>query len=453
MSSVSTPSTAAPAPNPMSALRELLQWQVRRSGAEIARARGSYRNPFARERARVLHSRVFRHLQAKEMWPGLDDGAVMRTRMTLTLETAQLARGLMRALEGLHSKAEPWRALLPDPNLLEAASFTRELGAPPLGRGGERALNQALHEAGGFESGAQSLRQLARTEPYSEGFGLDPSRRLLLASLINPAPWRMLCGGWMSAHDPDSEDQIDWTPPRGYYDQDEEIVRWALLPASSADSQRLLKPALAPSATAHGRAGRSSFDASLVVLARAIARGVHELEDAVHLGLVRREHWSSISADAGWRDATGLGDMQQLADQLFSFGAVSKRSFGALINAMVVSVDIHTQADLEEPLLRYNATLMPEAMDLLNQLLALLEQHVYRSERLLNAEARGATVMQELFEAYAADPYALLPSDQLQTMEAAATAHERLRLVADHLASLGDIQLLRQHQRLLGGYG
>ena len=91
--------------------RDVTLWQQRRSGAELSRARGAYRNPYARDRARVLHCGSFRRMQGKYLLPGLDQGDLMRTRMTQAMEVAQLSRGLMRALEGLYSMDAPWREI------------------------------------------------------------------------------------------------------------------------------------------------------------------------------------------------------------------------------------------------------------------------------------------------------------------------------------------------------
>lgn len=436
----------AEAPAPLE--REDLQWQQRRSGSELMRVRGAYRNPYARDRARVLHCQSYRQLQGKQLLGGVDEGEVFRTRATLAQEAAQLARGLLRSLQHLHSASASWSRLLPEPNLIEAIAFGRQIGCPAFGEAGETALNNWLHEGGGYSAPAQTLRLLARREPYAEQFGLDPSRRVLLGCLSHPAPRRMV----FSASGIGREDRR--RPPGCYYDADQEIVDWALLPASSGDSHAFLLPSALPRDGHHGAAGWSGFDASLIGLAEAIATGVHVLEDAIRLGLLSAERWLRLKPDPGWAAAVELGSPGDMARTLFGPSeSARRRAIGTLVNAFVVSAEVDERDDLEEPLLRYRVCLLTEAEAFLAQLSHLVQEVALAAPAVAAYQRRGGRQLRAVAEAFWDDPLHLLPEAQRRAHEQAGSTGEQRRLLADWLAGACDARVMRWHAQLVGALG
>ena len=133
---------------------------------EGAIARGP-RSDFQRDRDRIIHSIAFRRLRHKTQVFVAPDGDHYRVRLTHSLEVAQIARVIARAL-GL------------DEDLTEALALAHDIGHPPFGHAGEEALDDALHKAGGFDHNAQSLRTLMRLEsPYCEHDGPNLSWELL----------------------------------------------------------------------------------------------------------------------------------------------------------------------------------------------------------------------------------------------------------------------------------
>ena len=235
-------------------------WTARRDPAATERP-ADVRGPFERDKARVIHSAAFRRLQSKTQVLGVGEGDFHRTRLTHSMEVAQIGAGIVRQLEGRARAGEvpPEAAELLDAQLMETICLAHDLGHPPFGHGGEIALNYMMRDAGGFEGNGQTLRLLARLEAHTPGYGLDLSRRTLLGVLKYPAPYSRVAPRRAPASTAEAvnDDALlrvraeAWKPPKCFLDDEVPVVDWLLegLPAAEREAFGRLQDGHAPSPT------------------------------------------------------------------------------------------------------------------------------------------------------------------------------------------------------------
>lgn len=159
-----------------------------------------HRPPFSRDRGRILHSAAFRCLQAKTQIHAVGENDFYRTRLTHSLEVAQIGSSLVSQLRFIDAfehlshqlqmdKSElqkQLKPLLPSNDLIESLCFAHDIGHPPFGHGGEIALNYMMRHHGGFEGNAQTFRLLTKLEPYTPQSGMNLTRRTLLGIVKYP---------------------------------------------------------------------------------------------------------------------------------------------------------------------------------------------------------------------------------------------------------------------------
>ena len=389
-------------------------------------ARTSGRGPFTKDRARVLHSAALRRLAAKTQVVAVGEGDFPRTRLTHSLECAQIGR-------------EMGAALGCDPDLVDAACLAHDLGHPPFGHNGESALAQLAAGFGGFEGNAQSLRLLTRLEAKAPGAGLNLTRATLDATLKYP---------WLAPGD-DPPDDVR-AGKFGAYADDAAVFAW-------------IREGAPP--------GRACFEAQVMDWADDIAYSVHDLEDGLHAGVIRLEQLRDPAqrtavaeltlatyCPPGFATAAELG--QVFAELLgldfwpgrFDGGADSaaavKELTSELIGRFCGAAEQATRPPGAPPITRYEADLVvPRRQRLECALLKGVTAH-YVMTRRRPAQARERAVITELAAAVWAGAPGTLDRAFAAAFTAAGTDGARRRVIVDQIASLTDTSALAWHERL-----
>ncbi len=393
----------------------------------------SRRSPYQRDRARVLHSAAFRRLAAKTQvhTAGTDD--FLRTRLTHSLEVAQIAR-------------EMGGQLGCDPDVVDTAGLAHDLGHPPFGHNGEEALNEAAAACGGFEGNAQTLRVLSRLEakvlaPDGSSAGLNLTRASLDA--CGKYPW------------PYTEGQRKF----GVYADDAPVFEW------------LRRGAPEPR--------RTSLEAQVMDWADDVAYSVHDVEDGVHSGYLRpkllrddeseRDALCADAADA--YSGESAGDLRAVFDELledpalaplFEFdgthqGLVGLKQATSVLTGRFVTAALAATWEQTgyRPLCRYDASLVvPRRSRAECALLkAMALRYVMRRAGAASRYGRQREILAELVAALVARGANALDSMFGPLWHAAADDTERLRVVIDQVASLTDPAAVVWHRRLCKSEG
>jgi dGTPase len=396
---------------------------------KLARADGlPGRGPFVRDRARVLHSAALRRLAAKTQVVAVGSGDFPRTRLTHSLECAQIGRELGADLGC-------------DPDLVDAACLAHDLGHPPFGHNGEAALAQLAAGCGGFEGNAQSLRLITRLEAKVPGAGLNLTRATLDATLKYP---------WLGPGEDTSS-----AGKYGAYGDDAAVFSWI---RSGAPAER---PCL---------------EAQVMDWADDVAYSVHDLEDGLQAGLVTLAALRDDAERASVCQLTlesycppGLTTQPEL-DEVFagllaldcwpadfdgSLRALAavKHLTSELIGRFCSAAQLATRPAGHPPLRRYSADLVvPRQQRLECALLkGVTAVYVMRRAGVIEAQARERQIIAELADAMAAGAPETLDGLFRPEFAAAPNDRARLRVVIDQVASLTDTSALACHDRLCRG--
>ena len=431
------------------------EWYERRSGRKPSRP-DDPRAPYDHDLARVIHSASFRRLQSKTQVLGLGESDFYRTRLTHSIEVAQIATGIKRWLEEGKNVCDGTEHLPTVPQLT-AISLAHDIGHPPFGHGGEVALNYMMRGSGGFEGNAQTLRILASLEYKTEKDGLDLTRRTMLGVLkypvrfsegVNEFQSKGICVDDCKSHR--SVQAEIWKPPKCYYDADEPLVQWILEPLSSSD-KKLFQSSISSGDGKHRESEYKSFDTTLMDISDDISYAVHDLEDAIHMKFLKdnREDRELVReaisvADPGWLSEF---ELDNAVDELFGEKWRRKEAISRLVHCLICSTSIEMDTSFEEPLLKYRISLSSEADKLASSLQALVFQKVIRSPEVQTLEYSGQQLVMELFEAMESSPQRLLPSDTQMTL-GNKTGEDLSRVVCDHISGMTDDYAARIYGRL-----
>jgi dGTPase len=392
------------------------------------------RDDYQRDKSRIIHSAAFRRLQAKTQVMGVGEGDFHRTRLTHSIETAQIAEGLLGCVARRYG--DEIRAWLPTGDLLAAACYAHDLGHPAFGHGGEIALNEQMLAHGGFEGNAQTLRILTRLEKYRLHQGMNPTRRLLLAVLKYPARYSEF-----------NADDYSEKPPKCYFDSEEPIVDWLLCaPFEAGEIERFRRDR-----DDKGKPLHRSFDCSLMECADDIAYGVHDLEDIVGRRFIQRnelhEKLGPIFAQFG--PSIGHGEkavsLEELDNSLFAQSHIRKQTIGKLVNLFVTSIKVYEKPGFVHPLLHYRVGFDDPIDALLKALKSLTYDLVVQRAEVQQLERRGQRIVKELFTELSAKPQKLIPTAAWESLDGGDSVHRR---VCDYIAGMTDPYAERIYHRL-----
>ncbi|TAU22558.1 dNTP triphosphohydrolase [Rhizobium leguminosarum] len=417
------------------------------------------RTPGDVDYARVIHSASFRRLQGKTQILNLGDSDFYRTRLTHSLEVAQIAVGLTIQLKHNLPDHDAIQ-YLPDRSMMQAIACTHDLGHPPFGHGGEVALNYCMREAGGFEGNGQTLRILSRLEKMSKGAGSNLTRETMLGVLkypvsygraANPSIIPMLRDGTSGTPILDRKAS---KPPKCYLDSEQDIVDWLLQPLTLADRDVFQSFNEVPGK--HQEPCHKSFACSLMDLADDISFGIHDLEDVLAMRLIAQADFekhvtpADCAALLDYLNTEYPGDYGNdvytgFVARLFGDGNERKHQINRVLNMVIPAVTIREKEEFVEPRLRYQAVLPEPVMAFVVAIKNLVREEVVYSPSVQHLEFKGQMMVIAVYEVMRSEPEKFLPADVLERYKEAA---DPLRHICDYLAGMTDAYLLRTYDRL-----
>ena len=359
------------------------------------------RSDFQRDRDRIVHSSAFRRLVYKTQVFVNHEGDLFRTRLTHSLEVAQLGRSIARSL-GL------------DEDLVEAICLAHDLGHTPFGHAGQDALNECMRPYGGFEHNLQSLRVVDRLEeryPAFDGLNLTFETR----------------EGILKHCSRSNAELLNQREPGGI-------------------ALRFLQGA------------QPSLEAQLCNLADAIAYNAHDVDDGVRSGLITMAQLhESVPLFAHYYEAT-LRDWPQL-DVPDAQRKLLYESIRRMLSDQVYDVIDQSRMRLQasgvqsvDDVRNCGRVLIGFSDAMKSQSLALkqfLFSHLYRHPQVMQTMDAAQQVVRELFAAYMVEPERMKPR-YVQRVRHADTLAERARVVADFIAGMTDRYAAHEHESITG---
>ena len=343
------------------------------------------RSQFQRDRDRIIHCSAFRRLEYKTQVFLNHEGDMFRTRLTHSLEVAQIGRSLARNLRL-------------NEDLVEAVSLAHDLGHTPFGHVGQDVLNECMKDHGGFEHNLQSLRVVDTLE---QSYGAFDGLNLM-------------------------------------FETREGILKHCSLTNANT---------LGPVAQRFIDRTQPSLEAQLTNLADEIAYNSHDIDDGLRSGLITIEQLEQVEFFARlWHEVqttfpgvSGRRAIYETLRRLITAMAddLIATSGGLLAEASPGSVD---EVRASAPLIRFSDGMRKDATELKR----FLRQNLYRHYQVNRMRVKASKIVRELYEAFVAEPVLLPPDYQ----ENSGDEGKQVRMIADYIAGMTDRYAIREHRRI-----
>lgn len=361
-------------------------------GRRIVEGAPIYRSEFQRDRDRIVHSSAFRRLEYKTQVFVNHEGDMFRTRLTHSIEVAQIGRAAARALKL-------------NEDLTEAISLAHDLGHTPFGHAGQDALNRCMQDYGGFEHNLQSLRVVDELEEsYAEFNGLNLT-----------------------------------------FESREGILKHC----SRANAEKL-----GDVGERFLNGGQPGLEAQIANIADAIAYNNHDVDDGLRAGLIDIEQLCEVSLfEEQFQEVKklhpeldGRRQIHEIIRRMINKQVVDllRTSEANLAEAKPQSIDeVRSQSQM---LIGFSEAMLEQHQALKR----FLREKLYRHYRVHRMSVKAQRMLQELFEAHFADPALLPPGHQqkVKQMEQSNGESGRARAVADYIAGMTDRFAILEHQKL-----
>ena len=369
----------------------------RSRGRLYPEAESATRNPFARDRDRIIHSTAFRRLKEKTQVFVAHEGDYYRTRLTHSLEVAQIARSIARAL-GL------------DDDLAETIAIAHDLGHPPFGHAGEDALADCMKPYGGFDHNVQTFRVVTELENRYPSFpGLNLTWETLEGIIKHNGPVRQ------KLSDP------AWAPIAAY-DQRQDL--WLSTYASA--------------------------EAQVAALADDIAYNNHDVDDGLQAGVFAIEDLLDIPLIGPALRAV-RADWPAIDDRMLRLEAV-RRMIGDMVGDVMAEtrrnaaeLQVHSADEVrhkKQPIVTFSRGMLED----LGELRTFLLNRMYRHYRVNRSRSAARRALLEMFALFMEEPDVLPPEWGGPAQESG--EQDRARLVCDYIAGMTDRFALEEHRRL-----
>lgn len=370
---------------------------TRAKGRQYPEADSRTRTPFARDRDRIIHTSAFRRLKDKTQVFVAHEGDHYRTRLTHSLEVAQIARSIAHAL-GL------------DDDLAEAIALAHDLGHPPFGHAGEEELDDCMAPYGGFDHNVQTFRVVTRLEQrYPDFDGLNLT-------------WETLEG--IVKHNGPVIDRLDRPSWRAVVEFDA-VYNLEL-------------------------GGYASAEAQVAALADDIAYNNHDVDDGVQAGLFGLEELVLTPLIGPILRALKV-ERPDLDDRMLRLEAV-RRMIGVMVDDVLEQTAKNVaecrvrKADDVRNLGRPLVTFSPETAEDLARLRGFLHQRMYRHFRVNRTRSQARRILAEMFALFMAEPE-VMPTEWFEKTHGCDLS-ARARLVCDYIAGMTDRFAIEEHRKL-----